>query len=554
MGGAGAAAGALGFAGMSTGWAAAASCSTTGAAGCSTTGADCSTTGDGCVATGAGCATTGAGTSSAAAAFETATGSIAGTVGRACASVSSGWLSGGAAGGDGATAVSLESLAVGGGSDAFAMVCCGSGATGAANGALTVVGLTSRGVTGAGCSVAAGAAGCTTAAAAAWSCSSVSARWLAGGAATVSTVGADGAISLGGWSPADASATRSAAGAGAGGDTSTAVRTGGVSVASAAVLRSGGVKNPPRYAPAPTATTTDAAAASAMFRAVEDFAGGVLSAAGAVAGRGCDRCAGGMYGTKSGSRAPLQDVVGALVAAPCKLAESDAVEGPGPEDSSVFPAAGSALRGGSERGGAVTMVSSRVMSAISAMLAGRSSGSGCSIASMSGRNSAIDAGQVGHAPALLDDLELRAAHVERLAAQRRRQHQPETVDVGLLGHLAAEQPELLRARRSCICRRSRPPISVSPPIVAERAMPKSMIFARSTLPPGRMMLSGERSRWMVPASCAALKPGGDAVAEPAHVSRSTSGRDASHRTATGRRRIPSRDTAGRCRDRSVKTW
>ena len=37
-------------------------------------------------------------------------------------------------------------------------------------------------------------------------------------------------------------------------------------------------------------------------------------------------------------------------------------------------------------------------------------------------------------------------------------------------------------------------------------MPKSMILARETSPPGTMMLSGDTSRWMMPRSCAACRP------------------------------------------------
>ena len=55
----------------------------------------------------------------------------------------------------------------------------------------------------------------------------------------------------------------------------------------------------------------------------------------------------------------------------------------------------------------------------------------------------IDAGQVGHGAALFHDLDLRAAHVDRLAAQGGGQHQAEAVDVGLLGDLAAIEAELL---------------------------------------------------------------------------------------------------------------
>ena len=42
----------------------------------------------------------------------------------------------------------------------------------------------------------------------------------------------------------------------------------------------------------------------------------------------------------------------------------------------------------------------------------------------------VDARQVGHLPALLDHLDLAAAHVERAAGQRLRQDEPEAVDVG----------------------------------------------------------------------------------------------------------------------------
>ena len=55
----------------------------------------------------------------------------------------------------------------------------------------------------------------------------------------------------------------------------------------------------------------------------------------------------------------------------------------------------------------------------------------------------VDRAEIGHLAALLEDRDLAAAHVDRLAGQRFDQHEPETVDVGLGLHVAAEQPELL---------------------------------------------------------------------------------------------------------------
>ena len=54
----------------------------------------------------------------------------------------------------------------------------------------------------------------------------------------------------------------------------------------------------------------------------------------------------------------------------------------------------------------------------------------------------VDRAEIGHLAALLQDRSLAAAHVDRLAGQRFDQHEPETVDVGLGLHVAAEQPEL----------------------------------------------------------------------------------------------------------------
>ena len=77
------------------------------------------------------------------------------------------------------------------------------------------------------------------------------------------------------------------------------------------------------------------------------------------------------------------------------------------------------------------------------MLAGRLSGSGCSIAWSSGRIDRSTIGEIRNDAALFDDLDLGAAHVDRLAAQRLGQHQSETVDIRLEGDVAAGQTELL---------------------------------------------------------------------------------------------------------------
>jgi hypothetical protein len=59
-----------------------------------------------------------------------------------------------------------------------------------------------------------------------------------------------------------------------------------------------------------------------------------------------------------------------------------------------------------------------------------------------GLQAAVYARQVGYATALFHNLELRAAHLQRLAAKRRRENQPETVNVRLVGHVAAKEAEL----------------------------------------------------------------------------------------------------------------
>ena len=46
-------------------------------------------------------------------------------------------------------------------------------------------------------------------------------------------------------------------------------------------------------------------------------------------------------------------------------------------------------------------------------------------------------------------------------------------------------------------------MTVPAPTRSERAMPKSMIVALFTSPSGKMMLSGETSRWTTPNLCAA---------------------------------------------------
>ncbi len=62
---------------------------------------------------------------------------------------------------------------------------------------------------------------------------------------------------------------------------------------------------------------------------------------------------------------------------------------------------------------------------------------------MSGRRRASTPDEVRHLAALLDDLDLVAAHVERPAGKRFRQHEAEAVDVRLRRHVAAEEAELL---------------------------------------------------------------------------------------------------------------
>ena len=48
---------------------------------------------------------------------------------------------------------------------------------------------------------------------------------------------------------------------------------------------------------------------------------------------------------------------------------------------------------------------------------------------------------------------------------------------------------------------NRPPMIETSVALSDRAMPKSMILARRTSPSGRMMLSGEMSRWTSPLRC-----------------------------------------------------
>ena len=55
----------------------------------------------------------------------------------------------------------------------------------------------------------------------------------------------------------------------------------------------------------------------------------------------------------------------------------------------------------------------------------------------------VDHAEIGHFAPLVEDRGLAAAHVDRLAGQRFDQDKPETVDIGLCPHVAAEQPELL---------------------------------------------------------------------------------------------------------------
>ena len=56
----------------------------------------------------------------------------------------------------------------------------------------------------------------------------------------------------------------------------------------------------------------------------------------------------------------------------------------------------------------------------------------------------VDHTEIRYFAALLHDLNLTAAHIERLAGERLHQHQTETVDVRFCGHFAAKQAELFR--------------------------------------------------------------------------------------------------------------
>ncbi len=78
------------------------------------------------------------------------------------------------------------------------------------------------------------------------------------------------------------------------------------------------------------------------------------------------------------------------------------------------------------------------------MLAGRSAGLGASIAVSSGRKREVDVGEIRNLFALLDDLRLGRAHIDRLTPQSLGDDKPKTVDVGLRRHLAAGEAELLR--------------------------------------------------------------------------------------------------------------
>ena len=81
--------------------------------------------------------------------------------------------------------------------------------------------------------------------------------------------------------------------------------------------------------------------------------------------------------------------------------------------------------------------------ATSAIDSGRSAGLGCSMRSISGRMRRSMCFRSGTLPALLDDLGLVAAHVDRLPGQRFGQHQRQAVDVRLRAHVAAVEAELL---------------------------------------------------------------------------------------------------------------
>ena len=99
----------------------------------------------------------------------------------------------------------------------------------------------------------------------------------------------------------------------------------------------------------------------------------------------------------------------------------------------------------------------------------------------------------------------RAAHVERTPGERLRQHEPQAVDVGFCGDIAAEKAELFGRDVVVLAGKAAADHGGFAELRRSRDAEIDDLGARDVAA-GTMMLSGETSRWMMPRSCAACRP------------------------------------------------